>query len=94
MELHHHNFFMHVGSDPSEYPRASGHTTHEILAQVPPQDIVFHWEQGADVHIRAAFTGIHSGMGDTTAFDGKKDSERKWYVDIFPIPRSSDKPRI
>ena len=91
MELHHYNFPVYLGGDPPEYPGASGHATHESLAQVCPQDIVFLGEQGADVHIRATRAGIHSGMGDTTAFGGKKDSERKWYVDIFPIPRSSDK---
>jgi hypothetical protein len=94
MELHHHNILMYLGGDPSEYPGASGHATHEPLAQVCPQDIVFLREQGTNVHIRATRAGIHSGMGDTTAFDGKKDSERKWYVDIFPILRSSDKPRL
>jgi hypothetical protein len=91
MELHHHNISVYVGGDPPEYPGASGHATDEFLAQVCSQDIMFLWEQGGDVHIRAACARIHSGMGDTTAFDGKEDSERKWYVDIFPISMSSDK---
>jgi hypothetical protein len=91
MELHHYNIPVYMGGDPPEYPGASGYATHEPLAQVCPQDIMFPWEQGANVHIRATRAGIHSGLGNTTAFDGKKDSKRKWCVDIFPIPRSSDK---
>ena len=90
MELHHHNIPVYMGGDPPEYPGASGYATHESLAQMRPQDIVLLQEQGANVHIRDTRAGIHSGMGNTTAFDGKKDSERKWCVDIFPIPRSSD----
>ena len=85
MELHHYNFPVYLGGDPPEYPRASGYATHEPLAQVCPQDIVFLWEQGAYVHIRAACTGIHSGMGDTTAFDGKEDSEGESYVVLVRI---------
>ena len=85
MELHYYKFFVYVGGDSSEYPRDRGHTTHEYLAQVCPQDIVFLGEQGADVHIRAACTGIHSGMGDTTAFDGKEDSEGESYVVLVRI---------
>jgi len=85
MELHHYNFFVYVGGDPSEYSRASGHATHEFLAQVCPQDLVLLWEQGGDVHIRAACTGIHSGMGNTTAFDGKGDSEGESYVVLVHI---------
>jgi hypothetical protein len=85
MELHYYNFFVYVGGDSSEYPRARRHTTDEYLAQVYPQDIVFLWEQGADVHIRAACTGIHSGLGDTTAFDGKEDSKGEWYVVLVRI---------
>jgi hypothetical protein len=85
MELHHHNFPMHMGGDPSEYPEASGHTTHEFLAQMCSQDIMFLGERCANVHIRATRAGIHSGMGDTTTFDGKEDSKGQWYVVLVHI---------
>ena len=80
MELHHYNIFVYVGGDPPEYPGASRHATHESLAQVCSQDIVFLGEQGANVHICVTRAGIHSGMGYTTAFDGKEDSKGEWYV--------------
>jgi hypothetical protein len=85
MELRHYNFPVYLGGDPPEYPGASGYATHGSLAQVCPQDIAFLREQGANVHIRAARAGIHSGMGYTTAFDGKEDSEGEWYVVLARI---------
>ena len=75
MELHHYNTLVYMGGDPPEYPGASRYATNDFLAQVCPQDIVFPWEQGPYVYICATRAGIHSGMGYTTEFDGKKDSD-------------------
>jgi hypothetical protein len=90
MELHHHNILMYLGGDPSEYPGASGHATNEFLAQVCPQDIVFPWEQGAYVHMRATRAGIPSSVGNTTASMCKEDSEGEWHVALVFISTISD----
>jgi hypothetical protein len=80
MELHYHNFLMYVGGDPSQYSQASGHARQEHLGQVCPRNIVLLHKQVGAVHMCAAPAGIHSGLGNSAAFDGKEDSEGEWYV--------------
>jgi hypothetical protein len=66
---------VHVGGNPSQYSRASGYARHELLAKLCPQDLVLLQKQDDVVHLRASHAGIHSGLGNSAAFDGKRDSE-------------------
>jgi len=75
MELRHHSISVYMGGGPSECSRAGEYARNGHLAQVCPRHIVLLQKQGGNVHMRAAPAGIHSGLGNSAAFDGKEDSE-------------------
>jgi hypothetical protein len=78
---------MYMGGGPSECSGAGGYARNGLLAQVCPQNVVLLQNKGGAVHIRAARARICSSVGNSPAFDGKEDSERKWHValDLFLI---------
>ena len=74
-----------MGGGPSECSGAGGYARNGLLAQMCPQNVVLLQIKGGAVHMRAARAGIHSGLGNSSAFGGKEDSEGEWHVALFLI---------
>jgi hypothetical protein len=58
---------------------------------VYPQNIVLLQKQGGDVRMRATRARIYSGLGNSAAFGGKKNSEAEWHVPLVLISIVSDR---